>query len=140
MPGDASRENGRKGGRPKGRKSEKTLDLMWERELIRRQILAERQPMIDAHTQHAKGIGYMLIRRPDGTYSRATDENQIDAALAVGGSAFKIFTQAPNPQSFTTLMAYAVDKPKEQAQDLNIKADVNILDILRQRHTRKKAE
>ena len=132
---------GRKtGGRVKGTLNEKTLDLIWERELIRRQILKERAPMIDAHTQHAKGIGYMLIRRPDGTYSRATDEAQIDSALAIGGSAFKIFTQAPNPQSFTTLMAYAVDKPREQPQEVNIQVNVNVTDILRQRHTRKKAE
>lgn len=129
------------GGRPKGRKNEKTLDLLWERELQRRQILAERGALTQAQMDHAKGVYYMLIRRPDGTYSRATDEKQINAAIAIGGEALKVFTQAPNPQAYATLMAYALDKPKEQAQELTIKADVNVTDILRQRmQRRKKAE
>lgn len=125
-------------GRPKGAKNERTLDLIWERELLRRQILKERGPMVQAQMAHAQGVSYMVLRNPDGTFTRATDEKQIDAACAVGASAFKIFTQAPNPQAFNTLMAYAVDKPKEQAQELTIKADVNVTDILRQRMQRRK--
>ena len=58
----------------------------------------------------------MLIRRPDGTYSRATDTKQIDAALAIGGSAFKVFTQAPNPQAFMALWDRTLDKPIERQE------------------------
>lgn len=130
------------GGRTKGTKNvatiERELDLAWERELLRRQILTRRSAMTEKQMDHAEGVAYMILRKPDGTYARATDAAQVDAACAVGASAFKIFTQAPNPQAYSTLMAYAVDKPKEQAQDLNIKADVNILDILRQRHAKRK--
>lgn len=130
---------GRKtGGRQKGRLNEKTLDLLWERELLRRQILARRGPMTEAQMEHAQGIGYMLIRRPDGTYSRATDEKQIDAALAIGGSAFKVYTQAPNPQAYATLMAYAVDRPKEQAQDINVKGEIDIIERLKRGRARLK--
>lgn len=131
----------RYGGKAKGRKNNKTLDLEREREALRQRILDRFGPLTDAQMDHAEGVHYMLIRRPDGTYSRATDEKQIDAALAVGGQAFKMFTQAPNTQAYAILAAYAVDKPKEQAQDHNVKLDVNIRDILNQRHAkRKKAE
>lgn len=119
------------GGRQKGTRNvatvEKELDIAWERELIRRQVLQQRGPMIDAQIDHAKGVYYMLIRRPDGTYSRATDESQINAAVAIGGEALKVFTQAPNPQSFSTLMAYAVDKPKEQPQEVQISGTLELV-------------
>ncbi len=128
-------------GRPKGAKNQKTLDLEWERELIRRQILKRVGPMTDAQIDHAGGVSYMVLRNSDGTYARATNEAQIDAACAVGASAFKIFTQAPNPQAYSTLMAYAVDRPKEQPQELVHKGTVNIIDTLRSRFAkRKKAE
>lgn len=128
-------------GRPKGSKNQKTLDLEWERELIRRHILRRVGPMTDAQCNHAEGVSYMVLRNSDGTFTRATDEKQIDAACAIGASAFRIFTQAPNPQAYSTLMAYAVDRPKEQPQSLKVNVTTNIVDTLRQRYAkRKKAE
>ncbi len=138
MPGGGKQPGA---GRPKGAKSQKTLDLEWERELLRRQILARLAPVTDAQLDHAGGVSYMVLRNPDGSFTRATDVKQVDAALAIGSSAFKLFTQAPNPQAYNTLLAYAVDKPKEQPQTLEVKGTVNIVDTLRQRYAkRKKAE
>ena len=45
MPGGGKQPGA---GRPKGAKSQKTLDLEWERELLRRQILARLAPATDA--------------------------------------------------------------------------------------------
>lgn len=119
---------GRKtGGRQKGTKNQATIDREWERELLRRQILKARGPMTDAQIAHAQGVSYMVLRNPDGTFTRATDEKQIDAACAVGASAFKIFTQVPNPQSYNTLMAYAVDKPKEQPQEIQVSGSLTLI-------------
>ena len=130
---------GRKtGGRQKGSLNKATLDLMRERETLRQQILESRGPMTAAQIAHAQGVSYMVLRMPDGTFARATEEKQIDAACAVGASAFKIFTQAPNPQAYSTLMAYAVDRPKEQPQDLNVKGTIDVIEVLKQRHQRRK--
>ncbi len=67
-----------------------------------------------AQIAHAQGVSYMVLRNPDGTFTRATDEKQIDAACASGAQAFRIFTQAPNVQAYTDLMNRALDKPIEQ--------------------------
>jgi len=128
------------GGRQKGRRNEKTLDLIWERELLRRQILKRAGPMTEKQMDHAEGVSYMVLRNPDGTFTRATDEAQIDAACAVGASAFKIFTQAPNTQAYSTLMAYAVDRPKEQPQDVHVSGTINIPELLRQRYAKRKRD
>jgi hypothetical protein len=126
------------GGRTKGQKNVKTLAVEEERRLLREQILAARGPMTEAQINHAQGVSYMVLRNPDGTFTRATDEKQIDAACAIGAYAFKIFTQAPNQPAYATLMAYAVDKPKEQPQELQVKGTLNVTDVLKQRHARRK--
>ena len=116
MPGRQSRENGKKGGRPKGARSQSTIDKELHREVLRQLVVAELEPMTQAQIEHAKGIGYMVLRNPDGTFTRATDTKQIDAALASGASTFKIFTQAPNVQAYIALMDRALDKPIERQE------------------------
>ena len=115
MPGNASRENGKKGGRPPG-PAQATIDKALKREELRRIVCEELEPMTRAQMAHAKGISYMVLRQKDGTFTRATDVKQLDAALAAGASTFQIFTQAPNTQAFTDLMNRALDKPAEQVQ------------------------
>jgi hypothetical protein len=79
------------------------------RELVREHL----DPIVGAQIENAKGVSYMVLRHPDGTFARATDVKQIDAACAAGAQAFRIFTQQPNQQSASTLLAYAADKPVE---------------------------
>lgn len=83
-------------------------------ELAREIVLREWGPMIEAQAKHAQGVSYMVLRNPDGTFTRATDEKQIDAACAAGASSFRIFTQAPNTQAFTAISDRAFDKPIER--------------------------
>ncbi len=116
MAGNASRRNGAKGGRPVGSVSQKTIDKELYREKLRQLVAAELEPMVKAQMEHAKGVQYMVLRMPDGSFARATDEKQIDAACAVGARAFKIMTQAPNTQAFTALLDRALDKPAEQVK------------------------
>lgn len=101
-------------GLPKGYKFQKTIEKELERERLRQLVVAHLEPMTLAQIEHAKGVSYMILRHPDGTFSRATDEKQIDAACASGAQAFKIFTQAPNPAAYKDLMDRALDKPIEQ--------------------------
>ena len=110
---------GRRGPK-KGAIFQKTLDKLAAREVARKIITAKLEPILSAHVLNATGAHYMLIRNEDGTYRRAQSDADIDDALGRGGSAFQILTQQPNTQSMQTLLAYALDKPKEQEIDVNM--------------------
>ena len=120
MPGDASRENGKKGGRPKGALSQSTIKRNQLAEIMREEIAALVRPQIEelvqAQMAHAKGVSFMRLRYPDGRFANATDEKQIDAAIAAGAQWFEIFTQAPNPQAFVALMDRTIGKPSEHVE------------------------
>lgn len=115
MPGKG-RGNGSGKGKPKGYRAPQTIQKELERERLRQMVCAELEPMARAQIEHAKGVSYMVLRNPDGTFTRATDVKQIDAACAAGAQAFKIFTQAPNVQAFADLLNRALDKPVEAVQ------------------------
>jgi hypothetical protein len=106
----------RYGGKPKGYKAPKTIEKELERERLRQMVCAALEPMTLAQIQHAQGVSYMILRHSDGTFTRATDEKQIDAACASGATAFRIFTQAPNVQAYADLLNRALDKPAEQVK------------------------
>ena len=111
-------------GMPKGKITRKTLEKIEARrifeQILREKLLAAGPDIIDAQIEHAKGVSYLTLRNPDGSFTRATDVKQIDAAYAAGEETFRLFTQSPNTQAFTALSDRAFDKPKEQAQDINL--------------------
>ncbi len=90
-----------------------TLAKRSNREAIRKLVEAELAGIVCAQVLHAKGVSYMRLRNPDGSFARATDEKQIDAAIAAGATWFQIFTEAPNTQAANTLLGYVADKPVE---------------------------
>jgi hypothetical protein len=59
MAGDASRKNGEKGGRPPGRKNDKTLLLEAEHEAFQQLVLQNLRPLFDAQLSLAKGISHV---------------------------------------------------------------------------------
>lgn len=103
-------------GRPAGGENEHTIAKRINRERIRQLIEPKLQAIIEAQALHAMGVSYMRLRNPDGSFARATDEKQIDAAIAAGATWFQIFTEAPNTQAANTLMGYAADKPVEPVE------------------------
>lgn len=106
---------GRKtGGKPKGYKAQHTLAKELHRERLRELVCQHLEPLARAQIAHALGVSYMVLRHPDGTYTRATNEEQLNRALAAGSKAFEIFTQAPSTAAFADLMNRALDKPAEQ--------------------------
>lgn len=108
------------GGRQKGTKNKKTVETERRLQAMKDLVMKEIRPMTMAQIQHAKGVSYMVLRHSDGTYARATDQKQIDAACKMGGEAFQIFTQAPNVQAFTDLMNRTFGKP---AENVNVTGD-----------------
>jgi thymidine phosphorylase len=97
-----------------GTKNKKTLDDEQALENLRAMVKAQLGPMVQAQIEHSKGVSYMVLRRPDGTYARATEEAQVDAAIAAGDTMFQIHTQSPNTQAFDSLMNRAFGKPAER--------------------------
>jgi hypothetical protein len=134
-------------GRKKGGKNASTLAAAEQkalaRETLRELLRPHLAPIALAQVENAKGVSYMVLRAPDGTFARATDEKQIDAACAVGSSAFQIFTQQPNTQSASMLLAYLADKPVEPVEHSGPDGEaieIAIPDILKQRHERHRTQ
>jgi hypothetical protein len=112
-------------GKPKGYKAPATLAKEAAREAVRVRITQRIFPIIDAQIDSAVGISHFMLRdKTTGQWERLTDPDQIVAALndpkAKFGSTFLIYTKDPNSNAARDMLAYAVDKPKEQAQDLNL--------------------
>lgn len=54
MPGNASRQNGKKGGRPKGTLNPTTVDKIAALRLFRQRIVEHQEPLIQAHLKAAQ--------------------------------------------------------------------------------------
>lgn len=100
-------------GRPAGGENTATIAKRETREAICAIVRKELEPIVKAQVLNAQGVSYMMLRQKDGSFTRATDVKQIDAACAAGSIAFQIFTQQPNQQSAAMLLGYAADKPIE---------------------------
>lgn len=129
MPSGGKRDGA---GRPKGSKTAATLSKEAARELLRQRVLKDMEPMVAAQIAHAQGISHFMLRDPkSGKFERLTDPDQIQAALnadgAEEGSSYYIWTKDPSVQAFTDLMNRALDKPKEQEADLNIRGALRMI-------------
>lgn len=93
------------------------------------------EPMVAAQVAHAQGISHFMLRDPKtGKFERVTELAQIEAALnadgAEEGSSFYIWTKDPSVQAFTDLMNRALDKPKEQEQEIRMTGDADLIAAL----------
>jgi len=126
-------------GRPKGSESEETKQKRLHRQRIRELVAEQIDPITLAQIANAQGVSYMVLRQPDGTFARATDVKQIDAACAAGAASFRIFTQQPHQASAAMLLAYVADKPVEPYEHSGPDGgpiEVSVTDVLKQRHER----
>lgn len=124
---EIARENGKKGGRPKGSKDPQTLEKELMREALRAHVAPHIPAMTDAQIEAAKGIKHLMLRDPKtGKFERVTDEEGIDRALASEGQDVWIYTKDPSTAAYTDVMNRTLDKPKEQAQEINLTGTLNI--------------
>lgn|SRR3990167_5501180 len=116
-------------GPKKGTKYAKTINKALAREEARTYIQRQMPRMMRAQIEAACGVAHLFIRAADGTFSRAPS-NMTAAAMSVvlngDRNRFYIATKDPNTQAFTILAGYALDKPKEQAQDIEVQGDLVI--------------
>lgn len=88
--------------------------------------------LIEAQVRHAIGLSHLMLRDEDGTWKKAPADMSADEMLAIlNGSTdrYYIATKDPSVQAFTDLMNRALDKPKEQAQEvqMNVTGDAELL-------------
>lgn len=114
-------------GKPAGIKHAATLSKEAGRELVRQRVLQDIEPMLRAQILHSQGISHLMLRQKDGTFKRSDKVAEIEAALNSGDeNSYYIFTKDPSTQAFTDLLNRALDKPKEQEQELAFKGNFTI--------------
>ena len=116
----------RKGaGKPPGTKNASTINKEQAREALRQIVMQEMRDMTAAQIAHAKGLSYLVGRDKAGKFKKLTSD-EADKALT-GESEYtlvEVWEKDPSVQAFTDLMNRALDKPKEQEQDVNVQAEV----------------
>jgi hypothetical protein len=110
---------GRKtGGKRKGFKAQHTLSKDAARELVRQTVTEHLQPLLDAQIASALGIKFLAVRQKStGRFLRrvgAADRQ----THSPGTEIIEVFEKDPSVQAFTSLLDRALDKPKEQPQEI----------------------
>ena len=119
MPGTASRANGKKGGRPRGSKAEKTLTKELGREIVRQAVLANIKPLLDAQMANAMGLKYLIVRdKRSGKFIRVPEIRA--KVLKDDEELVEVWEKDPSVPAFTDLFNRALDKPAEQEQTVTL--------------------
>ena len=126
---EASRRNGRKGGRRRGSKNKATIEKALHREELRRLVVAELEPMVRAQIAAAKGVSHFFMRNDAGQFVELVDSKAIQTALNSDDqdTYYWIHTQNPSTPAFADLMNRALDKPKEQEFDVNVRGNMDLI-------------
>jgi|SRR6185295_6118992 len=127
MPRGGFRPNS---GPAKGTKYKPTIEKERAREALRTIVLREMDALVQAQIANAKGVSHFFLRDPkSGQFMRIEDPQKIEAALNSGdeGSYYWIFTKDPSIQAFTDLMNRALDKPKEQDQEIHVSGEIDLI-------------
>jgi hypothetical protein len=130
MGGAASRQNGRKGGRPTGAKSQATLTKEQAREALRTIVLRDMDALVAAQIAQAKGLKYLVTRdKKSGKFIRVTEtmaKARLSQPDAEQDDIIEVWEKDPSVHAFTDLMNRALDKPKEQEQAIDLQTKVTI--------------
>lgn len=113
-----------------GSRYKPTLEKERAREALRSIVLREMDALVQAQIANAKGVSHFFLRDPkSGQFMRIEDPQRIEQALNSGeqGSYYWIFTKDPSIQAFTDLMNRALDKPKEQEQEIHVSGEIDLI-------------
>ena len=109
---EASRANGKKGGRPQGGKNDDKAVV------VRQRIADAAERIVQAHLSVALGAG-QLYRRDGIVTSRVTDEEEVFRFFngEVGPEGYVLInTVDPDPKACDALLSRAFGKPKEAVE------------------------
>ena len=120
-------------GRPHGSKNVATITKEQSREALRAIVLREMDALVVAQIAHAKGLQYLVSRdKKTGKFVRLTEEMFLKALEAGDDdsnefAAIEVWQKDPSVQAFTDLMNRALDKPKEQEQELRLTGTLELV-------------
>jgi hypothetical protein len=143
MPRGGARPNS---GPKKGTKYAPTISKEQARDALRQIVLAEMQALTAAQIAHAKGLKYLVTRNAKtGKFERVSKE-RMEQLLEAGDDALEtieVWDKDPSVQAFTDLMNRALDKPKEQEQEIKLTGEADMIAALtlgRQRVAQRKRQ
>jgi hypothetical protein len=98
------------------------------REYARQTIIAGLAPLLRAQMAHAQGIGHCYTRDKNGKFSRVESLAKIDELLTTGteNEHYFIFAKDPSAVAFKELLDRALDRPKEQAQEIHVSGEIEL--------------
>jgi hypothetical protein len=122
----------------KGTKYAPAIAKEQAREIARGLITAQLQPMIEAQVANALGIKYLVTRdKKTGKFIRVTEAMaRQKSELAENEEIVEVWEKDPNVQAFTDLMNRALDKPKEQPQEIDLTLKTDMAERLRRARAR----
>jgi hypothetical protein len=84
--------------------------------------------LVDAQLANAKGIKYLVVReKKSGKFIRVTEAMaRQKQELTDNEEIIEVWEKDPSVQAFTDLMNRAIDKPKEQEQEVDVNAEIVI--------------
>lgn len=116
-------------GKPKGTKWPSTLAKEGARELVRQMITAELEPIVRSHITNAQGTKYLVTRNAKtGKFERVSKE-RMEHLLETNDEeleTIEVYDKDPSVEAFKTLLDRALDKPKEQVQEIAVTGTLNI--------------
>src|SRR5260370_31239538 len=138
MPRGGSRPGA---GKPKGYKHQKTLDKDAAREFVRQRVIAALGPLVDAQITNAQGLKYLVTRdKKTGKFVRVTEAmariRQQDTEQL---ETIEIWEKDPSVYAFSDLLNRALDKPKEQVQEITHSIGEAVMAILNRRKEQNRA-
>lgn len=127
-------------GPKKGTKYAPTLSKEAAREAMRQIVMAHMEELAAAQIANAKGIKFLVVRqKTTGKFLRVTESmaQLKSGALKKDEEIIEVWEKDPSVQAFTDLMNRALDKPKEQPQDVNVTGQIDVVTVLKQRQARR---
>ncbi len=128
MGGNASRQNGKKGGRPAG-PTASTISKIEARELLRQIVLKHLEEMAAAQIANAKGLKYLVVRdKRSGKFTRMTEDmlRELEGKGTAEHENVEIWEKDPSTAAWSDLLNRALDKPAEQEQQLAVTGTLKV--------------
>jgi len=114
-------------GRPVGTKLPRTLAKEAAREFVRQRITQALDPLVEAQIANALRLRYLVVRNTrTGKFLRVTEAHAREI-LGRDEEIVEVWEKDPSIQAFTDLLNRALDKPREQPQELRITGDDDLV-------------
>jgi hypothetical protein len=108
-------------GRKKGFKFPSTLTKEAQREELRQIVSKHMREMVEAQIAASKGTKYLVYRNKQGGEFRTVTKDMIEQGiLEKDNVTIEVWDKQPSTPAFTDLMNRALDKPKEQPQEIDL--------------------